>query len=93
MRLLAKNSTIIEIKLNMVVLLIAIVMKRTIAKNEKVIKQYLIHFTYCPLSNAQAVPLHPSAPTTSLQLELHLCLFLALHSVPGAFWTVEPERF
>lgn len=77
----------------MVVLLIAIVMKRTIAKNEKVIKQYLIHFTYCPLSNAQAVPLHPSAPTTSLQLELHLCLFLALHSVPGAFWTVEPERF
>ena len=25
-------------------------------------------------------------------LELHLCLFLVLHKVPGAFWTVQPER-
>lgn len=38
MMLLAKNSTITEIQLNIVPLLIAILMKREIAKNEKVIK-------------------------------------------------------
>lgn len=52
-------------------------MKREIAKNEKVIKQHT--FTYCLLTNAQAVPVQPSAPAISPQLELHLCLFLALH--------------
>lgn len=90
MILLAKNSTIIEIKLNTVLLLIAIVMKGDTAKNEKVIKQYTIHLltTHWPTPR-QSLCNHQPPLTISHQLELHPCLFLALYNVPGAFWTVQ----
>lgn len=42
------------------------VMKREITKKEKLIKLYIIHLLNHPLTNAQPVPVQPSAPTDYL---------------------------